>query len=102
MARGCQHPTLPCLEPLFTGAFPALQGTGRGAGAEPPDPWAKLRAWGGSAGREHPLHPCTSQGCPVTWEELGLSPMGHSHLGRGVPARWGVASGTRGRMSGER
>lgn len=69
MAKGCQHPTLSCLEPLFTGAFAALQGTGRGAGAEPPDPWAKLRARGSSTGREHPLQPCT---------EAGLS----YHLGR--------------------
>lgn len=85
------HPALP--------EAPAHRGfsssAGHRAGAEPPDPRAKLRAGGGSAGRGHPLHPALGQSCPVvTWEELALSPMGHSHPGRGVPARWGVAGGT--------
>lgn len=93
---GKRHPTLPCLEPLFTGAFLCRA---RGGGQEL-KPQTGGQSSGGSAGRKHPLHP--GQGCPITGEEWGLSPMGHSHLGRGVPARRGVAGDTRELMSGKR
>lgn len=93
MARGCQHPTLPCLEPLFTGAFPALQGTGQGLSPQTRGQSSGLRE--AVLGVSTHCMPVPGKGCPITWEEWCLSLMGHSHLWKGVPAWWGVAGSAR-------
>lgn len=105
--RGWQEaastPPCPAWNPCSPGlSFPALQGSGWGQELSPQT--HEQSSGLGDTVLEGSTHctPAPGQGCPITWEVWGLLPMGHSHLGRGVPAWRGVAGGTRERMSEKR
>lgn len=107
------HPAMPGT-PVHWG-FSSSAGHWAGAGAEPPDPWAKIRARGGSAGREHPLHPCAGTGLSYHLGGVGCvtdgsqppregsaSPVGCGRQHSGVDEREALIPGLAGKPRGQR
>lgn len=97
--KAASTPPCPAWSPYSPGLLQLCRALGGGQGLSPQTRGQSSGLGEAVLGESTHCSPAPRQGCPITWEEWGLSPMGHSHLGWGVPAWWGVAGGTRARMS---